>query len=165
MGRPRRCPAGLPRIDRHPTEEGVETDAEAARDFAGKHAPGAPVVYHGHGLGAALAVRMAELHPARGLYLDGPFSSLRDLAAHHFPYMPTILVRAFPNHRRLPFVTCPILVTKWLDDPIVPPGLSERLAATNPDAVLASAPGGAQVIGGSPVDAKARDMFRAAREP
>lgn len=147
------------------TEGGVEIDAEAAREFVGRHAAGAPVVYHGHGIGAAVAVRMAELHPAHGLYLDGPFTSLRDLAAFHFPYLPTILVRAFPNVRRLPFVQCPILVTRWLDDPIVPPELSERLAATNPDAVLASAPGGWQVLGRSPVDAQARDMFRPRRAP
>ncbi len=70
-----------------PTVAGVLQDARAARKWLAGRAGIAEsqVVLIGHSLGGAVAVELAADGGCRGLVLESTFSSLRDVAEHHYP--------------------------------------------------------------------------------
>jgi uncharacterized protein len=78
---------GYGRSDGAPTVEGVVEDARAARSFLAQRASikESEIVVAGRSLGGAVAVRLAGDDGARGLILESTFSSLRDVAALHYP--------------------------------------------------------------------------------
>ena len=73
-----------------PTETGVLTDARAARRWLAARAGvrESDVVIAGHSLGTGVAVDLAAADGARGLILEGAFTSLPDVAASHVPFLP-----------------------------------------------------------------------------
>jgi fermentation-respiration switch protein FrsA (DUF1100 family) len=112
-----------------PTEEGLARDARAAADFVVKRAPGHPVVYFGESLGAAVAVELAASRPPAALILRSPFTSLADVAAVHYPFLPVraLLWDRYPSLDRIPQVAAPVLVVAGDEDSIVPVDQSRRL--------------------------------------
>jgi uncharacterized protein len=70
-----------------PTVEGILSDARAARTALAEraHVNESDIVLMGESLGGAVAVQLAAEKPPRGLVLDRTFSSLKDIAAHHYP--------------------------------------------------------------------------------
>jgi fermentation-respiration switch protein FrsA (DUF1100 family) len=70
-----------------PTVEGILQDARAARKVLARRAgvAEAQVVLLGRSLGGAVAAQLAGEAGARGLILESTFSSLREVASHHFP--------------------------------------------------------------------------------
>lgn len=106
-----------------PSERGTYLDAAAAwhyltteRGFEA-HA----VVLYGESLGGAVATWLAtEVRPA-ALILESSFTSLRDMAAMHYPIFPASLLRIhYPTLERIPKVACPVLVIHSSKDEIVP---------------------------------------------
>lgn len=67
--------------------EGVLQDARAAHAALVRRAsvPETRVVLMGRSLGGAVVVQLAAETPPRGLILQSTFSSLKDVAAHHYP--------------------------------------------------------------------------------
>lgn len=132
---------GYGRSEGRPGETGLYEDARAAwrvlTDERGI-APGRIVLY-GKSLGGAVAVQLAtEVRPA-GLVLQSTFTSVPDLAAVHYPFVPRVLVRTrMESARKLPGVRCPVLIVHSRDDEIVPFAHAERL--------LAEAPGPRQLL-------------------
>ncbi|MBR0657358.1 alpha/beta hydrolase [Plastoroseomonas arctica] len=124
----------------HPSEAGLLRDARAglAALQAQGHAAGRIVVW-GESLGTAVAVALAaERHGAIGaVVLELPFTSLLDLAALHFPWLPAprLLLRdRFDSLATIPGVTVPVLILSGERDILVPPWMGEALegAATAP---------------------------------
>ena len=78
---------GYGRSEGTPTVEGVLQDARAARRLLAGRARvnESQVVLLGDSLGGAVAVQLAGEDGARGLVLESTFSSLRDIASHHYP--------------------------------------------------------------------------------
>lgn len=78
---------GYGRSDGVPTADGILRDARAARAFLAKRAAvdEADIVLMGRSLGGAAVVQLAAESPARGLILESTFSSLKDVASHHYP--------------------------------------------------------------------------------
>jgi hypothetical protein len=78
---------GYGRSEGTPTVEGSLQDARAARAFLAGRAKvkETDIVLMGESLGGAVAVDLAGKDGARGLILISTFSSLRDMAAHHYP--------------------------------------------------------------------------------
>lgn len=70
-----------------PTVAGMLKDARAARKFLAQHAnvKQSDIVMMGRSLGGAVAVQLAAEAKPRGLVLESTFSSLRDMASHHYP--------------------------------------------------------------------------------
>lgn len=70
-----------------PSVRGALLDAAAARKelarLAGVDTP--DVVLMGRSLGAAIAIQLAAQEAPRGLIAESPFSSMRDIAAYHYP--------------------------------------------------------------------------------
>jgi len=73
-----------------PTGAGVVLDGKAARAWLARRAGIAEgdVVVMGESLGGGVAVQLAAELPARALVLDSTFSSLTDVAASHYPFLP-----------------------------------------------------------------------------
>lgn len=121
-----------------PTEAGVLADARAARAWLAQRASVAEkeIVLMGESLGGAVAVNLAAQDGARGLILENTFTSLPDVAAHHYPWLPARwLMRgrldALANIRRY---QGPLLMLHGDADTIIPYSLGKRLfeAANEP---------------------------------
>ncbi|GAA3534325.1 alpha/beta hydrolase [Nonomuraea rosea] len=110
-----------------PTEEGLRLDALAARDFLGD----VPVVYFGESLGAAVATGLALERPPAGLVLRSPFTDLAAAGRVNYPFLPVgpLLRDRFPVAERIARVRAPVVVLYGTRDTIVPPRLSQAVAA------------------------------------
>jgi fermentation-respiration switch protein FrsA (DUF1100 family) len=115
----------------HPTQQGLEADARAARGYLTGRADVRPdrVVYFGESLGSAVATILAAEHPPSALILRSPFTSLADVGQIHYPILPVrwLLADRFASIDVIPGVRSPVLVVAGDRDGIVPLELSQRL--------------------------------------
>ena len=121
---------GYPGSTGNPSEDGLIRDGLAAIAAAGERAPGAPILIHGHSLGAAVAVAVAERVSAIGLYLEAPFDSMTHTVRLHVPLAPSWLLRdTYRSDLRIRSGTTPVLIVQGRDDPVVLAKLAVALAA------------------------------------
>jgi uncharacterized protein len=87
---------GYGRSDGVATVEGVLEDARAARSFLANRAgvKEAEIVLMGRSLGGAVVVQLAAENAPRGLVLESTFSSLGDVASHHYGAAASLLIPA-----------------------------------------------------------------------
>jgi fermentation-respiration switch protein FrsA (DUF1100 family) len=153
---------GYPGSTGHPSEDGLIRDGVTAYIAAAERAPGAPILLHGHSLGAAVAVAVAERAPHLGLYLEAPFDSLIHLVRLRFPLAPSrwLLADTYRSDQRIAGRTEPVLIVQGGEDPVVPAKLARRLAdAAGPQAEFLLIPGDHMSILGE-ADARAEAQFR-----
>ncbi len=121
-----------------PSEQGILDAARAARAWLARKAgvPESEIVLFGDSLGGAVMVDLAAKDGARGLILDHTFTSLPDVAAHHYPWLP---VRALMRIRldslsKIGDYHGPLLQLHGNADTIVPYKLGRKLfeAANEP---------------------------------
>ncbi|BCI51496.1 hypothetical protein NIIDNTM18_07740 [Mycolicibacterium litorale] len=114
-----------------PGEDGLAADARAARAWlaAQPEVDPARLVYFGESLGGAVAVGLAVERPPAALILRSPFTSLADVGATHYPWLPVrrLLIDRYPSIDRIARVGAPLLVIAGDRDDIVPTELSRRL--------------------------------------
>ena len=119
-----------------PTEDGLAADARAAEAWLAAQPGVERVAYFGESLGAAVAVGLAVQRPPAALVLRSPFTSLPDVGAVHYPWLPVrrLLLDRYPSIERIASVSAPLLVIAGDRDDIVPLSLSKRLydAAAEP---------------------------------
>ncbi len=124
-----------------PTEQGLYADGRAALDFLVSQgvAAGRTVLY-GESLGSGVAVQMAAERapgePVAALVLEAPFSSIADVAAHHYPYVPArwLIKDRFDSAAKIAGVRAPVLIVHGRRDRTVPMRFGKRLfeAAVEP---------------------------------
>jgi fermentation-respiration switch protein FrsA (DUF1100 family) len=106
-----------------PTETGFYADARAAVGFLEREgvAPNRLVLY-GESLGSGVAVELAAQHDVAGVILEAPFTSVAEVAQHHFPYVPAarLVTDRFDSRSRIAKVRAPILVLHGERDRVVP---------------------------------------------
>ena len=127
-----------------PSEAGLATDAAAHLAWVRARHPGAPLVLWGESLGTGLATRLAEGRTdIAGLVLESPFTSVADIAAAQYPWLPTraLLRHPFESLSRLPGIAAPILIVHAEGDRVVPPEQGRRMAAAARDGRLVMLPG------------------------
>jgi fermentation-respiration switch protein FrsA (DUF1100 family) len=114
-----------------PTEAGLIADANAAYAFAIERYPVECLVLWGESLGTGVATALAAERPIARLLLESPFTSITDVAAHLFWYLPVRLFvqDTFRSDLRIPKVSAPVLILHGERDTGVPIGLAERLYA------------------------------------
>ncbi|MGH4010521.1 MAG: alpha/beta hydrolase [Pseudonocardiaceae bacterium] len=115
-----------------PSEDGLVTDARAARDYLVNH--GVPVqrlIYFGESIGAAVATRLAVEQAPGGLVLRSPFTDLAAVGSRHYPLLPVrLLLRdRVPVTELISQVRVPTTVVYGSADAIVPPEQSAAVAA------------------------------------
>ena len=129
-------PRGYGRSSGRPGEAGSRCDARAAREALLLQDGVAParVLYLGESLGAAVALELAIALPPAGLILQSAFTSVRDMARLHYPFVPRALVPdAYPSLRLVRRLRVPLLVLHGARDAVVPLGHAEQLFAAAPD--------------------------------
>jgi len=121
-----------------PTETGLADDARAARTYVAtrRNVASERIVYFGESLGAAVATTLAVEEAPAALILRSPFTSMADMAALHYPYLPArrLLRDRFETIGRIAHAGAPLLVVAGDADTIVPADNSRRLfeAAAQP---------------------------------
>lgn len=99
--------------DGEPSEAGTYTDAATAyqwlraRGFAPEH-----ILVWGESLGGGIASHVAATQIVGGLVLQSSFTSIPDIGAEVFPWLPVKLISRikYDSLSRLPGITCPVVV-------------------------------------------------------
>jgi uncharacterized protein len=113
-----------------PSERGLKLDGEAT--YAAAIASGvAPerIVPLGESLGSGVAVALAARHKVGALVLDSPYSSIADVAAATYWFVPVraLLRDPFRNELLIGSVKAPTLIVHGTKDAVVPIRFGEKL--------------------------------------
>lgn len=133
---------GYGRSEGSPSEEGTYRDAEGAWRYLMEERgiPPGEVVLFGRSLGGAVAAWLAERHPPRALILESTFTSIPELGAELYPWLPVRLLARirYDTLRRLPGVSSPVLIVHSRGDEVIPFRHSRLLweAAAGPKELL-----------------------------
>jgi len=119
-----------------PSEQRLAADAAAVWRYATEARRIEPrrLILFGESLGGGVGVRLAADQsvsgtPPGGLVLRATFSSLPDVAAYHYPWLPVrwLMIDRYPSVDRIGRVSCPILHLHGRRDTIIPIQLGRRL--------------------------------------
>ncbi len=114
-----------------PTEPGTYQDAEAAWRYLTEERQVNPskIIVFGRSLGGAVASWLAQRHTPGALILESAFTSLPDIAATVYPYLPVrLLLRSKYNTAEyLGRINCPVLIVHSRNDEIMPFSHGQRL--------------------------------------
>jgi pimeloyl-ACP methyl ester carboxylesterase len=119
---------GYGKSEGSPSEAGLYRDAEAgyewllATGFAEDR-----IVIHGESLGTVVAVELASRKHCRGVVLEAPFSSARDVAGKVLPGVGPLLVWGFHSMGRIKELRAPLLVIHGDADEVIDIELGRRL--------------------------------------
>ncbi len=117
--------------DELPSEATVYEDARAAWRWLGERAAGRDRYMFGHSLGGAIAIQLgSEVNDAKGLIVEGTFTSLRDVFdSMRFGWLPLgpLITQRFDSARKIARVQSPVLVVHGLRDSLIPPALGRAL--------------------------------------
>lgn len=147
-----------------PTERGVLDDARAARTWLAQKTglKETDLVLMGESLGGAVAVDLAADGGARGLILENTFTSLPEVGAYHYSWLP---VRLFMRSKldslsKIGKYHGPLLMVHGNSDTIVPIAFGRRLfEAANEPKQLVVIPHGNHNDGRTPTFYTAAEKF------
>ena len=136
-----------------PSEQGLYRDGRAAlgwlarRGIASRH-----VVLIGNSLGSGVATALAAERPVAGLVLVSGFTSMADVVAPRYPWLPVrLLLRdRFENRAALRRVRAPTLLLHGTADRMIPARHSVTLASAGKATTLALVPGAGHGLAYSP---------------
>jgi hypothetical protein len=118
---------------RAPDEQGVYADARAAYEWLRRvrGIPADDIVIYGHSLGAGVATELALGVEAGGLIIEGAFTSVPDMGAPMYPWLPVrwLSRQRFENLDKIGRVAMPKLILHASDDSIVPFAHGQQLYA------------------------------------
>jgi uncharacterized protein len=103
----------------------------------------ASIVIYGESLGTGVAVRLATERPAAGLILDAPYTSITEVAAGAYPYLPVrfLLKDRYESKRYIAQVHIPLLILHGERDGVIPVAMGRALfALANEPKTLATFP-------------------------
>jgi len=107
-----------------PSEEGTYLDAQAAWDYLVKEKKINPykITLFGRSLGGPIASWLAKRCNPRALILDSTFTSIKDVGAELYPYLPVKKFFKFDYNtiEYLKEVSCPVLIIHSINDNYIP---------------------------------------------
>jgi fermentation-respiration switch protein FrsA (DUF1100 family) len=122
---------GYGKSEGRPSEKGIYQDALAAWQYLteAKQIPSENILLFGRSLGGAVAAYLATEQAALGLVLESTFTSIPDMAAELYPWLPTgWLVRYQYNTReRMAAINCPVMIVHSPEDEVIPFKHGQRL--------------------------------------
>ncbi|GHU01605.1 alpha/beta hydrolase [Alphaproteobacteria bacterium] len=128
-----------------PSEAAFYADAADAYDWLKKTHDPKKIVLYGMSIGTGVATRLATLRKASGLVLEGGFTSLTDVAAEKYWYLPArwLLRDRYDSLARLPELKIPLLIVHGDSDWVVPAAQARRnFAAAGDPKEMVIIPGG-----------------------
>ena len=130
-----------------PSEEGILADARAARRWLARKAGvnENEIVLMGESLGGGVMVDLASQDGARALVLENTFTSLPDVAAFHYPWLPvkTLMRTRMDSAAKIGKYRGPLLQVHGDGDTIIPYAIGQRLhAAANEPKTFVTISGG-----------------------
>lgn len=122
---------GYGRSKGRPSEKGTYDDVAAAWDYLVEDEKIDPsqIVLFGRSLGAAVAIDLATQVDPRGLIVESSFTSIPELGARIYPWLPVRLIARirYNNMKKISGIRVPKLFVHSLHDDIVPFGMGKRL--------------------------------------
>jgi fermentation-respiration switch protein FrsA (DUF1100 family) len=119
-----------------PSEAANMADARLAYAALTKEgvAPRSIVVY-GESLGSGIAVGIAAELPVGGVILDAPYTSIVDVAAQAYPFLPVRLFLAdrYETTRTIAGIKAPLLILHGERDSVVPVAMGREVARLAPE--------------------------------
>jgi fermentation-respiration switch protein FrsA (DUF1100 family) len=118
-----------------PSEEGTYRDAQAAyRWLRQKGLAGSNIIAYGESLGGGIASELCLREEIAGLILQSTFTSIPDVGAELYPWLPVKLISTikYDTRSKLPKLKIPVLVMHSREDNVIEFDHSQRnLAAAN----------------------------------
>ncbi len=116
----------------HPSEEGFYKDARAQIDFLIKEKgySQSDIVLYGESIGTGVSVQMAmEYTDVRAVVLESPFSSLLDVAADRYFFVPVryLLKDRFLSSEKISGLKMPVLIVHGAQDRTIPYKFARKL--------------------------------------
>jgi pimeloyl-ACP methyl ester carboxylesterase len=115
---------GYGRSTGSPSESGLYASGEAAWTWLTNDQHFAPenITLVGASLGGAVATELAVHHTCRALVLIKAFTSIPDMAASQYPWVPAryFVRHRFDNGSKLPLIHRPVFVTHGTTDRLIP---------------------------------------------
>ncbi len=128
---------GYGRSSGTPSESGTYLDAQAAWRYLTENEKIAPaqIVLFGESLGGAVAAWLAAREQPGFLVLASTFTSVPDLAAEIYPFLPVRWISRFDYNtlESLQSITCPVFIAHSPHDEIIPYRHGQRLFQAAPE--------------------------------
>ena len=126
---------GYGRSEGKPSEDGTYLDAEAAYQWLrAKGFAATNIILYGQSLGGGVATELAMREKTGGLILQSTFTSVPDIGAELFPWLPVRWLGTirYDTHSKLPQLKIPVLIMHSRADDLIPYHHGERnFAAAN----------------------------------
>jgi len=124
---------GFGRSEGEPTEDGCYLDAAAALHWLEQQKNNLPIIVHGHSLGSAVAIDLAQRAPDQvaGLILESAFTNAADMADLMFGPIPVhwLTSMKWASDEKIAAITIPKLFIHGEHDSIIPLRLGKKLFA------------------------------------
>lgn len=93
------------------------------------------IILYGESLGSGIATQIAAANPVRGLVLDAPYTSIVDVAARQYPFLPVraLLLDRYETLRYIGRVKAPLLIIQGERDQVIPVGMGRAVYAAAPE--------------------------------
>jgi len=114
-----------------PSAQGTFADARAAWDYLINYQDLQPseIIIYGRSLGGAVAIELGSHTQPRAVIIESTFTSIADMAADIYPYVPTrlLLRHKYPSIETLATINSPVFIAHSEDDELIPPSHGQRL--------------------------------------
>ena len=90
---------------------------------------------YGESIGAVPAIELSNKEKFKAIILEAPFTSLKELAKHHYGMAPDFMLKDFlmDNEAKISKVKSPVFVLHGAEDEIVPFAMGKRLFEKAPE--------------------------------
>ncbi len=114
-----------------PSEAGFLIDADTAFNWLRQQAPDASIILFGESLGTGVATQLAAREDFAALVLDSPFTSIVDVGAQRYPWLPVKALSKdhFDSLAVAALIEEPVLIQHCTDDDVVPYLMGQQLFA------------------------------------
>ncbi|MBO0766638.1 MAG: alpha/beta hydrolase [Hyphomicrobiaceae bacterium] len=95
----------------------------------------ASIIAYGESLGSGIAVQLAAVVPVAGVILDAPYTSIVDVAAQAYRFLPVrwFLTDRYETTRYIAKIKAPLLILHGERDGVVPVAMGRELARLAPE--------------------------------
>ena len=113
-----------------PTEANNVADAGLAyRWLLEKGIQASDIIVYGESLGSGVGVQLAQKQPVGGIILDAPYTSIADVGARIYPFLPvrSFILDRYDSLSRIAQINAPLLIVHGDQDDLIPIEMGRQL--------------------------------------